>query len=301
MNTVIKGVLLTPFNVLYRISPRIELKLFFLLRMRRRLNLDNPGSYTEKLQWLKLNDSQENYRLMESLSDKYLAREYVSRLSGGYDILNTLYWHGFDPDAIPYDDLPDQFVIKVTHGATFNIIVRDKAGLDRGKASKLLKKWLSVKYLVCYGEKWYGRVRPRVIVEKYLENRATGELVDYKVHCFNGRAKLIVVYSERFEALKSNVYDREWNLLDVKFAYPKGKDVEKPECLEELIAVAEKLSEDFIYVRIDFYILDNKIVFGEYTFTQAAGYNRIEPHSFDLEMGSWINLPEKGGVRNVVF
>ena len=295
MNNLIKNILLSPFNVLYKISPRLELKLLFLLKMGRRLDLDNPESYTEKLQWLKLYDSQETYRLRELLSDKYYAREYVSQLPGGNDILNTLYWHGYDPDEIPFEDLPDQFVIKVTHGATFNIIVKDKAGLDRGKALKLLKKWLKAKYLVCYGEKWYGCVRPRVIVEKYLENRTISELVDYKIHCFNGRAELIVVYSERFEDLKSNVYDRDWNLLDVKFAYPKGKNMEKPECLEELIAVAERFSKDFVYVRIDFYIVDNRIIFGEYTFTQAAGYNHIAPFSFDLEMGSWISLPEKTG------
>lgn len=295
MNEVTKGIVLMPFNVLYKISPALELKTLFLLKTKTKLNLDNPKSFNEKLNWLKLYDNEKANKLKPYLCDKYEVREYIKEKLGSDEVLNTLYWEGYNPEDIPFDELPEQFVIKVTHGSTFNIIVKNKSELDVESAIITLNIWLKAKFIPCYGEWWYGKVKPRVIVEKYLENKDKGELVDYKVFCFNGKPKLIDVHTGRFGKHCRNVYDLEWNFLEnVYFKYPHSEQIEKPKMLELLIDYAKKLSEDFTHVRVDFFIVDDKLYFSELTFANGAGFDPIEPRSFDLQMGEWIELPGRG-------
>lgn len=297
MNEVAKGIVMTPFNLLYKLSPKTELKVLFKLKTGRRLNLVEPKSFNEKMNWLKLYDSDLANQLKPRLCDKYMVREYVQEKMGNSesDILNELYWEGFNPEEIPFNRLPKQFVIKVTHGSTFNIIVRDQDEIDRNKIVQKLKLWLSAKFIPCYGEWWYGIVKPRVIVEKYLENKDKGELLDYKVFCFNGEPKLIDVHSGRFGNHKRNVYDTNWNFLkDVNFKYPHSEAIDKPLVLSELLQCAKILSRDFMQVRVDFFIVDNKLYFSEFTFANGAGFDPITPYSFDLKMGSWISLDKAG-------
>ena len=287
MNTITKNIILAPFNLLYRINPALELKLMFKLKQGYSLDLKNPKTYNEKLQWIKLYDKNE---WMPKCCDKYAVREYVEKM-GCADILNTLYWHGTNPDEIPYDDLPDKFVIKVTHGSTFNIIVTDKSQLDEEATRKKLNKWLSAKFIPCYGEWFYGKVPPQIIVEQYLEDGHGNDLYDYKVFCFNGKAKLVDVHCGRFGTHKRNVYDLDWNLLDdVYFKYEHFNGVSKPSVLEKLIQYAEILASGFLHARVDFFIVNNRIYFGELTFTNGAGFDRITPRSFDEKMGNWLRL-----------
>lgn len=290
LKTTTKNILLFPFNFLYKISPKTDLKILFRIKQKYKLDLTNPKTYNEKLQWIKLYDKNP---LMPKCVDKYTVRDFVEK-KGCSEILNELYWEGFNPEDIPYDSLPNQFVIKVTHGSTFNIIVKDKKELDRKKISKDLKKWLNNKFIPCYGEWFYGIEKPRIIIEKYLETPGKNELIDYKVFCFNGKAKLIDVHSGRFGEHKRNVYDTNWNFLkEVYFKYKHDDVVEKPKELKKLLLYAEKLSEDFLHARVDFYIIEDKIIFGEITFTNGAGFDSIKPYEFDLEMGNFLDLKKK--------
>ena len=290
MNTLTKNVILFPFNVLYKLNPAWELKLMFRLKQGYPLDLNEPKTYNQKLQWIKLYDKN---KLMPLCCDKYMVREYVQNMGCG-EILNELLWHGFDPEDIPYDCLPEQFVIKVTHGSTFNIIVKDKQKLDRQSVSRKIRKWLKADFIACYGEWFYGQIPPRIIVEKYLENSDKQELRDYKVFCFNGKAKLIDVHSGRFGDHRRNVYDLNWNFLkDVYLKYEHDEVIPKPEVLQELLQYAETLSSKFLHARVDFFIVDGKIYFGEITFTNGAGFDSIKPYSFDVEMGNMLELPLK--------
>lgn len=288
MNTITKNIILLPFNMLYRISPELDLKILFKLKQKYKLNLKNPVTYNEKLQWIKLYNKNE---LMPKCVDKYTVREYVSD-KGCANILNELIWQGFNPDDIPFEKLPNKFVIKVTHGSTFNIICTDKKSLDIEETKKKLKTWLKAKFVPCYGEWFYGIEKPRIIVEKYLDDGHKGDLYDYKVFCFNGKAKLIDVHCGRFGNHRRNIYDTNWKFLEnVNFQYEHFEGIEKPKELKELIKYAEILSKDFLHARVDFYIVKGKIIFGEITFTNGAGFDRITPYEFDKEMGSWLKLP----------
>ena len=292
MNNIIKNVILSPFNLLYKVSPKLDLELLFLIKQHYRLNLKSPKTYNEKLQWIKLYDKNP---LMPKCCDKYAVREYVQEQGCG-EILNELYWQGFNPEEIPFDNLPQKFVIKVTHGSTFNIICTNKDELDKEEAIRKCKKWLNAKFLPCYGEWFYGIEKPRVIVEKFIESSDDEQLRDYKVFCFNGEPKIIRVDTDRFTNHKDRIYDKEWRLLEnAHMGHGFGnKDIKKPECLEEMLDYARKLSKPFYHARVDFYIVDGKTIFGEVTFTNGAGFDGFCSYEFDLKMGDWLALPLKG-------
>ena len=290
-NALIKNVLLTPFNLLYRVSPELNARLLFRLKVGQRLRLDAPKTYNEKLQWIKLYD---HNPLMPLCVDKFTVRKYVEEKGLGR-LLNQLLWEGEDPGTIPYDDLPDRFVIKVTHGSSFNIICRDKAKLDRQATARKLRHWLKAKYLPCYGEWFYGQVKPRIIVEKLLSNHAgTDALADYKIYCFNGVPRYISVDSGRQTGRHTkNIYDTDWKLQQGwEMAYPSdGIAAPPPPCLNALLEYARVLSEDFLHARVDFYVTDDGPVFGEITFANSAGFGRVRPEAFALKMGAYLKLP----------
>lgn len=290
MNERLKRIILIPFNILSKISPALTLKILFFIKQGYRLNLENPKTYNEKLNWLKL-----NYRnkLMPICADKFTVRQYVK--DKGLDhILNELYWEGFNPEDIPFDKLPNQFVIKVTTGSGKNIICKDKTKLNHQKTIETLRRWLSEKYLPAYGEWFYDVIRPRIIIEKLLIDE-NGEIPnDYKVFCFNGEPKYIAVDVGRFYEMKRNIFDIDWNFKKgYKISFPNDDIIlERPQCLEQMIQKARKLSEGFPHVRVDFYIIKNEIYFGELTFTNGAGFGNVQPYSFAEEMGNLIKLPK---------
>lgn len=290
MNTVQKTIILAPFNLLYRISPKLELKLLFWIKQGYRLNLENPSTFNEKLQWIKLYDRNS---LMPKCVDKYTVRDFVSSRGCG-DILNHLLWEGFDTGLIPWTSLPDKFVIKITHGSTFNIICTDKSKLDVDFVCQKLNKWLKMKFLPCYGEWFYGVERPRIIIEKYIE---ADDLKDYKVFCFEGKPKYIAVYSNRQGGkLHQEMYDLDWNLISEHTNHYTLPQIltEKPKNLDEIIECATKLSRGFHHVRVDFFNPDNHLIFGEMTFTSSAGFGKFSSRRFEEEMGSYLKLPIKG-------
>ena len=290
MNNTAKNLLLTPFNILYKINPELDLKVLFRLKLGYKLNLKNPTTYNEKLQWIKLNDKNP---LMPKCCDKYAVREYVES-KGCKKLLNELLWEGFNPDEIPYESLPNKFVIKVTHGSTFNIICSEKSKLNVEQVNKRLKKWLKVKFLPCYGEWFYGVERPRIIIEKFIES--DDDLKDYKVFCFNGEPKYIAVYSDRYlnnGKPCQEIYDLDWNIThnhtnDYKLPCKLTK---KPCNLNEIIKYSKILSKDFRHARVDFFNPNNNLIFGEITFTSSAGFGKFSSKQFEEEMGNYLNLP----------
>lgn len=288
MDNLIKNTILIPFNMLYKISPRLTLKLLFRLKQGYRLNLENPKTYNEKLQWIKLYDKNP---LMTKCCDKYAVRKYVKQ-QGCKDILNHLIWQGFDPEEIPFSDLPKKYVIKVTHGSTFNIIQNGKLQITQKEIISRCRKWLKAKFLSCYGEWFYGVERPRVIVEDFIESADDTQLRDYKIFCFNGYPKIIRVDTDRFADHRADCFDCEWNHIDrVGMGFEtSGRIIEKPVCLEEMLEYAAKLSAPFRHARVDLYIVREKIYFGEITFTNGAGFDKFSSYDFDLMLGDLLKL-----------
>jgi hypothetical protein len=292
MDNLTKNIILTPMNLLYKLSPELCTKLMFRLKTGNKLNLNNPITYNEKLQWLKLYDRNE---LIPGCADKFTSREYVKACGCG-DILNDLIWEGFKAEEIPFSKLPERFVIKVTHGSTFNIICKNKKELNIPATIALLKKWLKADFLPCYGEWFYGVEKPRIIVEKYLENISGEPLFDFKFFCFHGIPKFMYVDTWKNGMHSINAYDTEFNLIPgVKLGYDNDLEtpIKKPEKFQKMLEYSKKLSKPFIHVRVDFYNVNGKIVFGEFTFTKSAGFANITPNSFNVKMGNWIKLPNK--------
>lgn len=290
MNNTLKKIILFPMNILYKVNPKLELSLMFLLKNGYKMNWENPVTYRQKLQWIKLYDKNQ---LMPICADKYEVRRFVEDC-GCKEILNELLWEGFDPKEISFNKLPKQFVIKTTHGSGFNIICKNKYEFNRAKAIKKLSKWLKEKYIPCYGEWFYGAIKPRIIIEKFLSEDNFKIPIDYKVMCFNGEPKYIMVHTGKFINKKINMYDLNWKCIECNIdGFDKAKPMEKPDKLEEILEYSRKLSRQFYHARVDFYIINNRVYFGEITFTNGAGFDKLTPYSFDVEMGNWIKLSNR--------
>lgn len=288
MNTMVKNILLTPMNILYKINPEFEIKLMFYLKNGYKLDLKNPVTYNAKLQWIKLYDKNP---LIPQCADKYIVREYIKKC-GCEQLLNDLLWQGFNPENIPFNDLPNQFVIKVTHGSGYIIICRNKQELNQKKVIHTLKKWLKQKYRPCFGEWFYGRVPPRIVIEKLLLEEGSKVPRDYKIVCFNGEPYYIMLKTQVKGKSAINIYDLEWHFLrGVQTAgLDNDEPMKKPEQLEELLKYARKLASPFKNVRVDLYLIHHKIYFGELTFTDGGGFDKITPYYFDEELGRHLRL-----------
>lgn len=294
---VIKRVVLFLLNKAYYLFPKTVVKIMYRIKTGKRLNLENPKSYNEKIQWIKLYDRNP---LMPICSDKYLVRSYVES-KGLKNILNEIYWEGTNSSNIPIDLLPNQFVMKVTHGSGMNLICVNKLDFDFVRAKKTLDRWLKTKYMPAYGEWFYLINQPRIVIEKYLVDSTIGKLYDYKFFCFNGQPKLIYIDTWANNHHSINTYDIEFNFLEsVSMGYPNDLSSidDKPKQLDQLIEYSKVLSEGFLHARVDFYVVDEKIYFGEITFTKGSGYSNIEPEEFNMTMGEWIDLKRiKSGIE----
>ena len=290
-----KSLLLTPMNLLYRVSPVLEIKLLYFLKMHERLNLENPRTYNEKLNWLKL-----YYRndLMPKCADKFLARDYITEKGyGAY--LPKLYWHGEKPEDIPFDILPDGFVIKSTSGSGNNIIVHNKTELDIPSTIKTIRKWMKEKYLIAYGEWHYEKIKPSIIVEQLLSDGKNEVPADYKLFCFNGLKGGVMctaVDIDRFVGHRRLIYSEDWKYLaDVDFGFDNaGKDlITKPVCYEKMCEIAKDLAQPFPHCRVDFFVIKDKFYIGEITFFNGAGFDRVSPRDYNVKMGDALLLPSK--------
>lgn len=271
-----------------------ELKLWFKERTGKELNLENPKTFNEKIQWLKLYDSTP---MKTQLADKYLVRDWVKDKIGEQYLIPLLgVYDSFD--EIDFDKLPNQFVLKANHGAGWNVIVKDKKKFDKELAKKKFDEWLQLNYAFKAGfELHYMNIIPKIIVEEYIENN-NQDLYDYKVFCFDGKAQNIMFLSERFSELKMAFYDLKWNKEEFVYSFKKNKDnVPEPQSLKDIIVLAEKLAYGFSHVRVDFYILnDGTIKFGEMTFTTFSGICDWNPCEQNCIYGNLIKLPAKSSL-----
>lgn len=256
-----------------------------------KLNWDNLQTYTEKMQWAKLYDKNP---LKAVLTDKYLVREWVEKTIGREYLIPLLgVWDRFDD--IDFSRLPNRFVLKTNHGSGTNLIVKDKSKLNLKRAKRMFDDWMSIDYAYNSNfEMHYTDIKPKIIAEKYMET-STGELPDYKFLCFDGRPYYCWVDSGRFTNHTRNVYDLDWNLQSWSQCHPISEvSIEKPTNFETMVMLAQKLSEGLSHVRVDFYNVDGNIYFGEMTFTNASGLERIYPDEWDKRLGDlWdLNMEE---------
>jgi hypothetical protein len=257
--------------------------------MGQRLNLDNPQTFNEKLNWLKLYDRKPEYSIMV---DKYEAKKYVANIIGDEYIIPTYgVWDKFDD--IDFKKLPDQFVLKCTHDSGSIFICRDKRKFDLKTAKKVIEKSMKRNYYYP-GREWvYKDVKPRIMVEKLMLESNGVDINDYKFFNFNGIPKFIQVDIDRFSNHKRNFYDLDWNLLDVELTYERySRKIVKPLNLDKMVEFSRLLAVNIPFCRTDFYSIGNNVYFGEITFYPDAGFKNFSPKVWNNILGSWIKLPD---------
>ncbi len=278
------------FSMLGKFFPTYLSKKIYYKTQHKKLNLKNPKEFNEKLMFLKLNDYKNN-QLVIDCADKYKVREFVTE-HGLSNILNELYFIYDYPEQIEWDKLPNKFVLKWNFGCGFNIICKDKMKLSENEVVKKMKQWRKKSFGYETAELHYTKIKPRIICEKLIETN-DGELPnDYKVYCFNGRAKAILVCSERDKKLKLNIFDCQWNQIEniIKPEFRSKKHFQKPKNLNKMIEYAEILAEKFKFVRVDFYNDEGRIIFGEMTFTPAACNANYYSRDGDKKLGDWLKI-----------
>lgn len=270
----------------------------FYARMKTELNLEQPRTFNEKLQWLKLYDRRPEYTQMV---DKLAVKKYVSDRIGEEYVIPTLgVWERFED--IEFDSLPNQFVLKCTHDSGGLVICKDKSNFSIKKARRKIEKSLRRDFFAV-GREWpYKHVPKRIIAEKYMEDTETGELRDYKFFCFGGEPKALFVATERHtpgEEVKFDFFDADYHHLDLIQGHQNAKIVpKKPQQFELMKELARNLSQDIPHVRVDFYEVNGRAYFGELTFFHFDGVVPFEPSKWDDLFGSWIELPEKRSSGN---
>lgn len=254
---------------------------------RRFPNINNPKRYTEKIQWYKLYGKLERYC---ALVDKYEVRDFVALTVGKKYLIPIIgVWDDFD--EIDFCRLPKQFVIKMTHGSGYNIVCTDKAQINLETIRNKLSNWKKENYYEIGRERQYNNCRPKIMIENYLEDQS-GELIDYKIFCFNGNPAYIQVDLGRTTNHTRAFYDIHWNRLPFTTYYPlASRNVIRPENLDELLTLAEKLSKDLLHVRVDLYNPDGKAFFGELTFAHGNGFEPFYPDEWDMIVGNQFEIP----------
>lgn len=277
------------------------LKWRYRLLMKQTLHLDNPQTFTEKIQWLKLHDRKPIYTKM---ADKYEVKEYVSQRIGEQYVIPTLgVWEQFDD--IDFSQLPTQFVLKSTNGGggTGVVICKDKKKFDIASAKRMLTKSMNVSADVRQGEWVYKGIKPRIIAEKFMapiKNSAPADLPDYKFFCFNGKVRFFKVDFNRFVEHHANYYDVNGKLMPFgETVCPPSPNmkIELPNNLANMVELAEKLSEGHFFLRVDLYNVNGVIYFGETTFYPNSGFGEFAPECWDLKIGEMLDLSTGGGVK----
>ncbi|MCI8391999.1 MAG: glycosyl transferase [Roseburia sp.] len=263
-----------------------------------KLDLKHPGSINEKLQYLKLHDYYNN-PVVTNCIDKYRIRRYLTE-RGMTDLLPELYGAYNTPDQIPFEELPDQFVIKCNHGCGFNIICKDKKTLDTEDCKKKLEHWLHQDYWKEFGELQYKFIRKKIIVEQYLGD----DISTFKFYCFNGMPKVMYMSANGENGEYDKYYDyfdMEWNHLDVSLHghenRPDWRTIQKPKNFGKMKQTAALLCREFPFVRVDLYNIDGKIYISEMTFIPTGGFMHLTPEGTAEEWGSWLTLKTENGAK----
>ena len=271
---------------------KMYVKLYFRLRLGRKLDINNPVTLNEKLQWMKF-----NYRfpLQSIVSDKLLVRNYVANKIGDQYLIPLLgQWDKFDD--IDFRKLPNQFVLKCNHDSGGLVVCKNKNSLDINKAKSKINKSLKTNFYYIGREYQYRNIIPKIMCEKFISDNGQVPL-DYKIYCFNGKPDVILVCKDRFNDNSHKAqylyYDQQWNFMPLNKGDEKIEDprIEKPKNLDEMLNIASILSEDFYFARIDLYNINGKIYFGEITLSPNSGFDADITYETDLMFGNKLNIP----------
>ena len=278
-------------------SDECYLRTRYRLIFRKTLDLNNPITYSEKLQWLKLYYHRPE---LTTMVDKVKVKQYVAERIGNQYVVPILgVW--YRPEDIEWDKLPEKFVLKTNHdGGNYGVVIcRDKNKFDKEKAIKRLKKSLK-RDTFLLGREWpYKNIDRKVFAEQYIEDAATDDLPEYKFFCFDGKAKMLNLVTERQSptGVKFDYYDENFNHLDLRNEYPHAaKPPKKSESFDFMKSLAEKMSVGLPHVRVDFFEAGGMVYFSEFTFFNGGGLVVFQPEKYDYILGQYIQLPEKYGV-----
>lgn len=252
------------------------------------LNLDNPKTLNEKINWLKLYNRKEVHT---TIADKYKVRTYI-REKVGKSYLIPLMYHTKNVKEIVPENMPDKaFIIKTNHNSAGGIIVRDKTKEEWRNIRAIIKKWMGESHYNTTSEWQYKNIERRIIVEELLTKEDDSIPEDYKFHCFNGKLAFIMVDIDRHSNNRTrNLYDKDWNLLPCEWGRPNGRYMEKPSNLAEMIDIAETIAQDFINIRVDLYSVKGSTYFGELTLHHASGFQKFYDHECDLKFGQQLKI-----------
>ncbi|MEG2232464.1 MAG: ATP-grasp fold amidoligase family protein [Bacilli bacterium] len=274
------------------ISDEIYLIIKYKLSMNRKLNLKNPLTFNEKLQWLKLYDRKKEYTTMV---DKYLVRNYISKKLGEKYLIPLIgVYNNFD--EINFETLPNQFVMKPNHTSGDIYICKNKNEIKIKKLRKLVNKWLKRNYYYIHREWPYKNVDKKIVIEQFMGDN----LADYKFMCFNGVVQYLFVCTERNtqEGLHVTFFNKQFQKMSFIRKYPSTqKKIYKPTNYNQMIKFAELLSQNIKFVRVDFYEINNQLYFGELTFFPGSGYEKFSPENYDLILGDLLHLNESGDLN----
>jgi len=270
-----------------KIPDEAYIKNKFKKKLGYRLNLDEPHTFNEKIQWLKLYDRTPLHTLC---ADKYRVREHVSKTIGSEYLIPLLY-ETDDASTLTKENLPEApFVLKSNHDSGNVIIVNDKDEIDWKYVQRRFTQVLKSNYYYPSREWQYKDIKPRVIVEKMLIDKNNKIPNDYKLHCFNGKLLFTQIDSDRFEDHKRNLYNINWELMPCRLIYENDEPIEKPSTMDKMQELAEVIAKDFDYVRVDFYTIEDKIYFGEITFHPESGFGKFSSKGCDEELGALLKL-----------
>lgn len=282
---------------LIRLSDKKYIEINYKRNIGKKLNINNPKTFNEKLQWLKINNQKDEYT---KLVDKYEVKQYIKEKIGEEYVIPTIgVYDKFE--EINFDELPDKFVMKCTHDSGGLVICTNKSKLDIEKAKEKINRCLKNNYFYSGREYPYKNVKPRIIVEPYVVDTKTQELRDYKFFCFNGKVMFFKVDFDRQTNHKANYFDTNLDLLpfgEIMCPPDFNKKIDMPSNIKKMIAVAEKISNNIPFVRVDLYNKDESILFGECTFFPASGYGKFIPEEWDLKIGNMLNLGENKNENN---
>ncbi len=284
-------IILSNLGLYNHLSDEAFLKKKYKARFGKTLDLKNPKTFNEKLQWLKLHNRDDRFTTMV---DKENVKKYVAERIGNEYVIDSLgVWNSFD--EIDFEKLPNQFVLKCTHDSGGLVICRDKDRLNFEQAKKKIEKSLGRNYYM-FGREWpYKNVKPRILAEKYMqdENSEPEEsLRVYKIMTFNGVPKIIqTIQNDKTPNEVIDYFDVEWNLLKMRQNFPNSnKPLARPATLDKMLELASRLAEDIPFLRIDFYEVNKQVYFSEFTFYSDSGMAKFYPEEWDTVLGNWIDL-----------
>lgn len=266
---------------------KLYITLLYRVKFGKSIDWKNPKTFNEKLNWEKLYLHEPRFTIM---ADKYDVKKYVANIIGEEYIVPCYgVWEKYED--IPFETLPDKFVIKMTHDSFGAIVCRDKSVFDYKKAHAAVK-YATGRNWFPYNREWvYKDIKPRIIIDKFLDDHSGRELKDYKFWCFNGEPK-IMYFTNKAASIFENFYDMSFRPLDINHGAERHKpEFEKPQAFDLMKKLATKLSKDIPFVRVDFFFVDGQVYFGEYTFYDWGGMKPFADDKWDYMLGSWIQLP----------